>query len=137
MGVANVDAETHKNEVALFHDLGDVLAFTEEDKKAIQHKVEKKWKYLRDVNDIDELAKLVVYSSGIDNYIKKAVGFDAFKIISDIRIDKRDIVKSRKSISDRFNSLTLFSKMSLISGPKLNLIDRVVLIMGLVLSEIS
>jgi hypothetical protein len=136
--IALVDAETHINEVKLFKELGNVLNFSSEEKLEIQLTVEKRWKYLQKNSKIVEPAQLVVYSSGIDDYIRRAVGFDAFEIISKITGEKLlKKMEGRKSIAETFNSLTLFSKMSLITGPKLNLIDRIVLVMGLVLSEMS
>jgi len=136
--IAMVDADTHENEIRLFDEMGEVLNFSPQEKRDVQAYVENRWNYLKTKEKIERSAQLVVFSSGIDDYIRRVVGFDAFHIISQVSsMQRKNPLDAGKSIADTFNSLTLFSKMSLISGPQLTLIDRIVLVLGLVLSEIA
>ncbi|MBN2724522.1 MAG: TerB family tellurite resistance protein [Deltaproteobacteria bacterium] len=128
--IAMVDSETHETEIKAYDDLSEILGISDERRNDIRNRVTQNWK--RHSTIISDKSKLVIESSGIDDYIKHMIGLDVYSLFSKSNVNKNAVI----NFEDKFNSLTLFSKISMLCRPELSLIDRVVLVIALILSEV-
>ncbi|MGM0597308.1 MAG: hypothetical protein ACQES9_09745 [Myxococcota bacterium] len=132
--IALVDNRTHQNEIATYNKIGKILGFDPGKRNSIRKEIERRWQLLKNENIIKNSSEVVLYVCGLDRYINKVVGFDSLSIFD----KKKDVDHNQKyeKAGEVFNSLTLFSKINLLSDPGLSLLDRIVLILALILSEI-
>ncbi|MDA3864119.1 MAG: hypothetical protein PF689_09670 [Deltaproteobacteria bacterium] len=131
--IALVDNSTHQNEIATYNKIGKILGFEPGKRNSIRKEIERRWQMLKDENIIKNSSEAVLYVCGLDKYINKVVGFDSFSIFDNQNINCN---QKYEKAGEVFNSLTLFSKINLLSNPELSLLDRIVLILALILSEI-
>lgn len=130
--IAMVDLETHETEIKAYDSLALMLDITDDLKQSVKDKVTKNWISLSADKKTSDKSRLVVLSSGMDEYIKQMIGMDVYQVFTGVSGESD---YSTVDFEEKFNSLTLFSKISMLCRPELTLLDRIVLMLAMILAE--
>ncbi len=130
--VAMVDSETHENEIQAFHDLAELLQFSVDERRVVAEQTLVRLRQLRKAEPGVSGAEAALRVSGADSFVSRVAGLSFLPVLSRGRFGHSEQLLAGASA---LHSLTLFSKLCILSGPEFSLLDRIVLLMALLLIE--
>ena len=130
--VAMVDSETHESEIAAFHDLADILEFSSDERREIAERTMVALRKLRREEPGISGPEAALRVSGADSFVQRVAGLSFLPVLSRGRFG--GTVQGPSGL-EALQSLTLFSKLCILSGPEFSLLDRIVLLMALLIVE--
>ncbi len=130
--VAMIDQETHESEINAFHDLADILQFTREERREIAERTVLNLRRLKREEPGISGPEAAMRVSGADSFVQRVAGLSFLPVLSRGRFGRPSPTGTGV---DALHSLTLFSKLCILSGPEFSLLDRVVLLLALLIVE--
>jgi len=131
--VAMVDSETHEAEINAFHDLADILQFSRDERRDIAEQTVVRLRRLRREEPGISGPEAALRVSGADSFVQRVAGLSFLPVLSRGRFGRSST--ALPSGVEALHSLTLFSKLCILSGPEFSLLDRIVLLMALLVVE--
>jgi len=130
--VALIDEEMHALEISTFNELGEMLGFSSEERENIARRVTLEFRRLRRSEPSMPVSEAALRASGVDNFVQRVAGLSFLPVLSRGRFPQKN---SGSPAWNALHSLTLFSKMCILSGPEFSLDDRILLLLALLLAE--
>ncbi len=130
--VAMVDSETHEAEIDAFHDLAEILQFSRDERRDIAERTVVRLRKLRRDEPGISGPEAALRVSGADSFVQRVAGLSFLPVLSRGRFGSSVAMTHGP---EALHSLTLFSKLCILSGPEFSLLDRIVLLMALLLVE--
>jgi len=130
--VAMIDKETHEAEINAFNDLAEILEFSRDERREIAERTVLNLRRLKREDPGISGPEAALRASGADSFVQRVAGLSFLPVLSRGRFGH---LNSTGSGVDALHSLTLFSKLCILSGPEFTLLDRVVLLLALLIVE--
>ncbi|MBU1412253.1 TerB family tellurite resistance protein [Myxococcota bacterium] len=130
--VAMVDQETHEEEINAFHDLADILQFSRNQRREIAERTVVSLRRIKREEPGISGPEAALRASGADSFVQRVAGLSFLPVLSRGRFGHSS---SMPTGVEALHSLTLFSKLCILSGPEFSLLDRVVLLLALLIVE--
>jgi tellurite resistance protein len=130
--VAMVDQETHEAEIDAFHDLAEILQFSLDQRREIAERTVVNLRRLKREEPGISGPEAALRVSGADSFVQRVAGLSFLPVLSRGRFGHATEIPSGV---EALHSLTLFSKLCILSGPEFSLLDRVVLLLALLIVE--
>ncbi len=130
--VALIDEETHELEISTFNELAEMLGFSPEKREEIARRATLEFRRLRRSEPAMPISEAALRASGVDSFVQRVAGLSFLPVLSRGRFQQ---APGDSSTWQAMHSLTLFSKVCILSAPEFSLDDRIILLLALLLAE--
>lgn len=130
--VAMIDEDMHALELSTFNEIGEMLGFSSEQREQIAQRTTLEFRRLRRQQPSMPMSEIALRASGVDSFVQRVAGLSFLPVLTRGRFSQ---AMDSSPTSQALHSLTLFSKMCILSGPEFTLDDRILLLLALLLTE--